>query len=61
MFFSDGCAMMYGGGDLEMEAYSLVRRFVAAGVAMVGDVRANVGRCKRYVRVKVGDFEVMRR
>ena len=26
---------MYGGGDLEMEAYSLVRRLVAAGVAML--------------------------
>jgi hypothetical protein len=26
---------MYGGGLLEMEAYSFVRRLVAAGVAMV--------------------------
>lgn len=35
MFLSEGCAVMNGGGDLEMEAYSLVRRLVAAGVAMV--------------------------
>jgi hypothetical protein len=27
--------MMNGGGDFEMAAYSLVKRFVAAGVAIV--------------------------
>ena len=35
MLESLGCAMMNGGGDFEMATYSLVKRFVAAGVAIV--------------------------
>lgn len=50
MFRSDGCATMYGGGDLEMAAYSLVNRLVAAGVAMLEVVEEVVGVVERMRR-----------
>lgn len=43
--------MMYGGGDFVMVAYSLVRRFVAAGVAMTGGCE-DEGKFRRKQNVK---------